>query len=665
MAKFNPYREWLNLDAQITAPNYYRLLGLEDLEEDPAVIQAAAAATLERVQSCNPGSRTKSWSKLVAEVEQAGKCLTDEWTKGDYDRQLDLSVFAAPQPVAADPPAAEKKKPRVVRKLTSRFEIAPETANLEASLLPPGMGGAAMVSPEKPHPTPEPPPETNQAAGADTGDNVALVFHSVHKDSVHKDSVHKDSVHKDAVHKDAVHKDAVHKDAVHEQQSAIPAKASSDAQTQDAAVAENADDPELPAVIDPDTWATDDKPTSAPVSDPVTFNEISASESIPAAPGAGDVRADPMLPTTNPMAAYQAPRGERAIETAAEETSGELSAGDIPLATALSSTAWQDVPVAQPTSDADRLRAPVTVTASTPPPPPARKPAPSQRGKRLGIAAGLAICSGILAFFLLNGESQESGPAAQRSSADVSRAPAVATESDPLPPETPPTETLPTETLPTETPPTETPPTETPATETPPAKTPLPDKQQLANLGQTLGMARAALGKGGVKSSERAAAKKHLKRAATLAQLPEHKDLVRRLTLLANYVDQFWVTLDRVVRGFQGGEELEYKDSIILVREKPNNELKIRYKVLNLSHRLNQLPPGIVMAIANHGFDETQPVNQVLKGAFLVVHPTSSESMISDAQRWWEEAAKNGVEIGDLTKVIDDDYLLKTPAPAE
>ena len=133
----------------------------------------------------------------------------------------------------------------------------------------------------------------------------------------------------------------------------------------------------------------------------------------------------------------------------------------------------------------------------------------------------------------------------------------------------------------------------------------------------------------------------------------------------AMYRDQFWATLDRVVRGFQGGEELQYKDSIILVREKPTDELKIRYKGLNLSHRLNQLPPGIVMAIANHGFDETQPVNQVLKGAFLVVHPTSSEAMIADARRWWEEAANNDVEIGDLTKVIDDDYLLKSPTPTE
>ena len=71
------------------------------------------------------------------------------------------------------------------------------------------------------------------------------------------------------------------------------------------------------------------------------------------------------------------------------------------------------------------------------------------------------------------------------------------------------------------------------------------------------------------------------------------------------------------------------------------------------------------MAIANHGFDETQPVNLVLKGAFLVVHPTASESMIADARRWWKEAANNDVEIGDLAKVIDDDYLLKLPATAE
>ncbi|MAV37774.1 MAG: hypothetical protein CMJ59_20210, partial [Planctomycetaceae bacterium] len=91
----------------------------------------------------------------------------------------------------------------------------------------------------------------------------------------------------------------------------------------------------------------------------------------------------------------------------------------------------------------------------------------------------------------------------------------------------------------------------------------------------------------------------------------------------------------------------------------PTDELKIRYKGLNLSHRLTQLPPGIVNAIANHGFDESQPVSQILKGAFLVVNPTASESMISEARRGWEEAAKAGVEIGDLPKVIDDDYQLE------
>ena len=74
MAKFNPYREWLNLDAQITAPNYYRLLGLEDLEEDPAVIQAAAAATLERV---NPVIQDRvqrvgpNWSPRSNKLENA------------------------------------------------------------------------------------------------------------------------------------------------------------------------------------------------------------------------------------------------------------------------------------------------------------------------------------------------------------------------------------------------------------------------------------------------------------------------------------------------------------------------------------------------------------------------------------------------------------------
>ena len=621
MAKFNPYHKWLNLDSQITAPNYYRLLGLEDLEEDPEVIQAAAAATLARVQSCDPGSRTKRWSQLVAEVEQAGKCLTDEWTKGDYDRQLDLSVLAAPQPVTPDPSVVEKNKSPVAKKLTSRFEIAPETANLEASLLPPGMGGASMVAPEKPQPTPEPPSDTIQDAVANTGDNAPLVFRSVPENSVIDKGV-------------------------------------------DEAVGFRGGDL--------DAQSPDDKPVSDPVRAPVTFNEISAPQSRPDGPDVGDVIADPVLPDTNPMSAYQAP--DQVIQAAPQEASGELSTGDIPLATTLSSHELQDVPIAQPTAGADVPRVPVEVTSSTPPPP-ARKRASQQRGRQLGIAAGLAVCIGILAFAWLNTESPKSGPVARRSPADGSRTPATDTESDPQPSDPQPSDPQSSDPQSSD-PQSSDPQSSDPQSSDPQSSDPQPsdpqpsdpqpsDKQQLANLGQALGLARAALSKGGVKSSERAAARKHLKQAAALAQLPQHKDLVRRLGLLANYVDQFWATLDRVVRGFQGGEELQYKGSIILVREKPQDELKIRYKGLNLSHRLNQLPPGIVMAIANHGFDETQPVNLVLKGAFLVVHPTASESMIADARRWWEEAANNDVEIGDLAKVIDDDYLLKLPATTE
>jgi hypothetical protein len=532
--------------------------------------------------------------------------LTDEWTKGDYDRQLDLSVFAAPQPVAPDPPAPEKEKSPVVKKLTSRFEIAPETANLEASLLPPGMGGASMVAPEKPQPTPEPPLATPQDAAANTGNNSPLVFRTVPESSV---------------------------------------------------IEKGVDEAAGFRGVDLDPQAPDDKPTPDPVRAPITFNEISAPQSRPDGPDVGDVIADPVLPDTNPMSAYQAP--DQVIEAAQQEASGELSTGDIPLATALSSNALQDVPIAQPTDGANVPQVPVQVTSSTPPPPP-RKTAPRQRNRRRGIAAGLAVCIGILAFVWFNGESQKSGPVTQRSSTDASRAPATDTESDPEPSDPEPSDPEPSDPEPSDPEPSDPEPSDPE-----PSDPPIPDKQQLADLGQALGLARAALSQGGVKSSERAAARKHLKRAATLAQLPQHKDLVRRLDLLANYVDQFWATLDRVVRGFQGGEELQYKDSIILVREKPRDELKIRYKGLNLSHRLNQLPPGIVMAIANHGFDETQPVNQVLKGAFLVVHPTTSESMIADARRWWKEAANNNVEIGDLAKVIDDDYLLKLPATDE
>ena len=46
---FDPYWEWLEIPAEDQPPSYYRLLGLEDFEDDLAAIDAAAKVVLNSI----------------------------------------------------------------------------------------------------------------------------------------------------------------------------------------------------------------------------------------------------------------------------------------------------------------------------------------------------------------------------------------------------------------------------------------------------------------------------------------------------------------------------------------------------------------------------------------------------------------------------------------
>jgi len=85
---FDPYAQWLNIDAASRPIDHYRLLGLERFESDPQKIAAAADARMRHVRSFQTGPRGIYTQKLLNELAAAKLQLLNAATKQRYDQQL-------------------------------------------------------------------------------------------------------------------------------------------------------------------------------------------------------------------------------------------------------------------------------------------------------------------------------------------------------------------------------------------------------------------------------------------------------------------------------------------------------------------------------------------------------------------------------------------------
>jgi hypothetical protein len=100
--EFNPYAEWLGLDSRQSQPTYYQLLGIAPDVLDDQRIRSAAARAMSQVRHHRPGARAQQWARLLDEIAEARRCLTDPHDRADYDRRL----AEACQPQGSQGPAA-------------------------------------------------------------------------------------------------------------------------------------------------------------------------------------------------------------------------------------------------------------------------------------------------------------------------------------------------------------------------------------------------------------------------------------------------------------------------------------------------------------------------------------------------------------------------------
>ena len=126
---FNPYREWLGLEADVEAPHFYQLLDVELFEDDRAKLMTAADKALVRVRGFRPGPQAAAWAKLLDELAQAKACFQNQSRKSLYDNNLRQHL--------------ERQRPT-----QPPCDITPQIAavNLSPDLYPPGMAPKTPAS---------------------------------------------------------------------------------------------------------------------------------------------------------------------------------------------------------------------------------------------------------------------------------------------------------------------------------------------------------------------------------------------------------------------------------------------------------------------------------------------------------------------------------------
>ncbi len=101
---FDPYWEWLEIPPEEQPPTYYRLLGLEDFEDDLPAIDDAAKQRTAYLHPMAAGPNRESVQKLLSEVAKARRTLLGSEAKAAYDESLRAAESTLePAPVFAPP----------------------------------------------------------------------------------------------------------------------------------------------------------------------------------------------------------------------------------------------------------------------------------------------------------------------------------------------------------------------------------------------------------------------------------------------------------------------------------------------------------------------------------------------------------------------------------
>ena len=127
---------------------------------------------------------------------------------------------------------------------------------------------------------------------------------------------------------------------------------------------------------------------------------------------------------------------------------------------------------------------------------------------------------------------------------------------------------------------------------------------------------------------------------------------LERLRLLCDYVEEFWNAFAESLSDLEG-VELAVEGKQALVVSVDPAEIILRELGENRRYSTTNLPPALILAIADRRFDHKAASSSVFRGAFMAVEPAFGKDR---ARQLWRSASEAGVDIGDLELVLDDTY---------
>jgi hypothetical protein len=600
---FNPYREWLGLRADIDAPDYYQLLGLEPFESDRTRLTTAADRALARVRGFRPGVHAAAWARLLDELASAKSCFSDPERKSTYDNRLRQSG-------ARSQPVETPSRPQL--------QVAPSSASPD--LYPPGMAPAvadsvpissthvqrpatvphpANLSPEDPMAHHVPGAATRPAATAQTpsrpsGSPTVSAFPPRNP----------------------------YPPGVSPVLEGIPAAPS--ARTR-------------PPAVSP--------PAGAQTASPVPVAEVAAESEQnvvrePVPPGPVNAHVAPpreektsLLPLTAIVASVVVVLTAIVLVIALRDDAGGsalVPRDPLPTSPVTSSSPAETAQPLVPTGPAPTGRPPAA-GAKTPGQsgPAGQGPVNQNRSTSSGTATGAAPDPP--AMNVVQAPITPAEPATVPPVPEPESAPPVP-DSPPAPAPTPPNVDAPTA-----------------STDSPPAAA------ELRRLGELLQQARSAIAVHQFRVAGEA-----LQKAAAVAKTAEHEALVGRWQRLNQCAGEFWDIVTAAALKLQPVEEISIGSGelIVVVVETGRDSITIRNQGRNITYPLADLPAGLALAIARRNLNEDDPQNQVLFGAGLVTANDTKPLHIDEARRYWQRAASAGVAVEDLLATLTDSYKL-------
>jgi hypothetical protein len=658
---FNPYRQWLDLTVSERPSSDYELLGLKLYETDPAVILAAADRAIARVRSHRPGDQAAAWSRLLDDLAAARKRLTDPGEKARYDEQLRSQGGSLASPGEAKPISE------------------PSKSQANDFRYPPGMSGPGM------------PVTTGNAAlgggaGLNNGGYSAVANAGVPVQQ--PISTPQASYPQQATPQLAAPWGAP---PYAPMPSGFPAAAAYPQPMQPMGGMPGYGQPAAPqgsygqSYNPQGGYAPGGHPQAMPMSAPgwpMPGAESTPMPPPPAPPAPSSTAAPSMLAT--PVATIIDPMAPVDPMT----PTGQTPVSAIPVGTAVRE-AGQGGGLLSPHAMASGLPSPsATDDAGV-----AKFKSPSARQvavarTRTSPHAPLvwgAVCASlflVVAFVWANldgGKAIDDTPEVAKTPPQTRvteiRPREVASPSpsepvtprprpqpqppapmpepemrpvDPMPmrPEVPVPQPMP---MPPSADPAPMPsPEPEPAPKPEPPPPPLPTQQEVAELAKALTTARLALSEGNMEE-----AKKQVALAEKLPKLPEHEAMYGRMVMLVDYNGQFWDAVKEAVKSLESGSELAVGSQVLIVVEVLSDKIILRIAGQNRTYPYEDLPGGIVVAIADKWLNQNDPTSLVMKGAYAAVNKAGN---VERARQMWDDAIRGGVDVRAILPVLDDKY---------